>query len=201
MRTRVSLAANGPAAAAVAVLGHLCTAHALLAQESVTIDVQECVKLESPRERFDCYERHADEASTQKAAAHAAPAPASPAAPAAVPTTAAAVAVTAPPPAASVQPPPTPAAQATPSSSAGKAAEPSPEPQEVVATITAVRETVPSSYVITLDNGQVWSQSYPEPYGLLRPGQRVTLRASKWGTSYHLSVEGQNGFIQVKRVQ
>jgi hypothetical protein len=196
-------------AAVLGVLGHLCAAHVLLAQDSVTIDVQECLKLKTPDERLDCYERRADEASKHTAAAPAAPAPAAapvagapapPAAVAAAPAAAApAAAVSAPPPAASVAPSPA-AAQPPPSSFAGQTTKQSPEPPEVIATITAVRETVPSSYLITLDNGQVWSQSYPEQYGL-RPGQRVTLRASKWGTSYHLSVEGQNGFIQVKRVK
>jgi hypothetical protein len=69
---------------------------------------------------------------------------------------------------------------------------------DVVATIADLRETVPNSWLITLDNGQLWQQSYPEPY-FLRPGMRVTLHASRWGSAYRLSAEGLNGFIQVKR--
>ena len=69
-----------------------------------------------------------------------------------------------------------------------------------MATITALRETVPNAYLITLDNGQVWLQNHPQEY-LLQPGQRVTLRATRWGHSYRLSGDSLNGFIQVERVR
>jgi hypothetical protein len=73
-------------------------------------------------------------------------------------------------------------------------------PPDIVATVTEVHETVPNAWLITLDNGQVWRQDIPQRFSL-KPGQRVTLRGTKWGTSYRLSAEAQNGFIQVERVR
>jgi hypothetical protein len=73
-------------------------------------------------------------------------------------------------------------------------------PQEVVGTVAALSTTVPNAWLITLDNGQVWRQTYPEAYPL-RPGQQVTLRPSKWGGAFRLTAERANGFIQVERVR
>ena len=72
--------------------------------------------------------------------------------------------------------------------------------QEIVATITAARQTVPNKYVITLDNGQIWRQTYAEWYPL-QPGQRVRLRPSKWGGVFRLTADELNGYIQVQRVR
>ena len=85
------------------------------------------------------------------------------------------------------QPPAAPQAEAT-------------EPQEFVATIKACGQTVPNSYVITLDNGQIWRQTYAEWYPL-RPGQKVRMRPSRWGGTFSLTADEANGFIQVKRVR
>jgi hypothetical protein len=74
------------------------------------------------------------------------------------------------------------------------------EREEIVATVTAAQEIVPNSYLITLDNGQVWRQTYAESYPL-RPGQHVRLWPSKWGRSFRLSADELRGFIQVERVR
>jgi hypothetical protein len=184
-------------------------ARAVFAQGGVTIDVGDCVKLASPEERFACYERQVDATGAKKGAPPSAPAPgpqtaapptaAAPAASvpaAAAPAAAAAAVIPAAPP-----PPATPPSTAKTGETNGSSSKDKSKnaPPDVVATITDLRETVPSAYLITLDNGQVWQQSYPEPY-FLHTGMRVTLRASKWGESYRLSPEGANGFIQVKRV-
>ena len=66
--------------------------------------------------------------------------------------------------------------------------------------MTELHETVPNAWLITLDNGQVWRQNPPQRFALTA-GQRVTLRGTKWGTSYRLSAETLNGFIQVERVR
>lgn len=68
------------------------------------------------------------------------------------------------------------------------------------ATIRAVRERLPNSYVITLDSGQVWEQTAPKPY-LLRPGAKVTLYRTRWGDAYRLAAEGSGSHIQVRRVR
>jgi hypothetical protein len=72
-------------------------------------------------------------------------------------------------------------------------------PPEIVATVAELHETVPNAWLITLDNGQVWRQNIPQRFAL-KPGQRVTLRGTKWGSSYRLSAEALNGFIQVEQV-
>jgi hypothetical protein len=152
--------------------------HAALAQgaDSVTVDVGECVNLRSPEERFACYERHVEAASTAPAAA--------PAAPAAEPDRATGARGE---PASDAAAPTAPRGEAT-------------EPQEFAATVSALRQIVPNSYVITLDNGQVWRQTYAEWYPLL-PGQKVRIRPSRWGGTFWLTAEESKGYIQVKRVR
>ena len=70
----------------------------------------------------------------------------------------------------------------------------------IAATVTALKETVPNAYLITLDNGQVWRQKDSQRYPL-QPGQRVTLSRTQWGGAYRLNAEGLHGFIQVERVR
>lgn len=146
-----------------AVIGVVVGIQATLAQgaDSVNVDVGECVNLQSPEERFACYERRVGAART---------APAAP-------------------------PADTRAAGSEPARSAEAK-----EPLEFVATVTAVRQTVPNSRVITLDNGQVWRQTYAEWYPLL-PGQTVRVRPGKWGQVFWLTAADANGYIQVKRVR
>jgi hypothetical protein len=162
------------------VIAGLATAHAARAQEaeSVTVDVGECTTLQSPEERLACYEAHvAAELGKRDAATQAAG-----------PDTAAAA-----------EPP----ARATSTSSAGAAqptAAPDEEPREIVGTVASVRETIPNTYVITLEDGQVWRQTYPEKYPV-RAGHRVTIRPTRWGSSFRLSAESVHGSIQVERVR
>jgi hypothetical protein len=154
--------------------------------ESLIVDVGECVKLESPGERLDCYER-------QVKRAQAAPAASAAAAP---------------------QPAP-----AAPSAAAPSAAAPSAQPQRNVrvedarvangtpsrepalsGTISALREIVPNRWLITLDNGQMWRQTYAEPFRL-RIGQRVELTQGRGRSSYELTAVGMSGDIQVESVR
>ena len=71
---------------------------------------------------------------------------------------------------------------------------------EYFGTIVDFRERIPFSYVITLDNGQVWEQVEPKKYPL-RPGLEVRIYPTKWGKTYRLSGEGTGGYIRVRRVQ
>jgi hypothetical protein len=80
------------------------------------------------------------------------------------------------------------------------APEQSEESSSIVAVVTALKETVPNAYLITLDNGQVWRQSSPQRFSL-ETGQQVTLSRTKWGQAYRLSAEGLHGFLQVERVR
>jgi hypothetical protein len=72
--------------------------------------------------------------------------------------------------------------------------------QELTAIVTDVRQTVPNKLVITLDNGQVWRQSYAERYPLQR-GQKVWVRPSRWGGVYWLGADELNGYIQVRKAE
>jgi len=203
------------------VLVGVCGLGTVRAQNAVTIDVADCIKLTSAGDRLNCYERHAEAAqkaatpptgpapATEAVPPHPAPAAAAAASAAAAPAATAAVPAAAIAPAAAsgaahgaapaAPPPAAPSAGAASSSSGGQSGSKA-LPPDVVATITDLRVTVPNSYRITLDNGQVWQQTYPETYPL-QTGQRVTLQASKWGKAYRLSGEGMNGFIQVQRVR
>jgi len=73
-----------------------------------------------------------------------------------------------------------------------------PEPIEVVATVTELRQTVPNAYVITLDNGQVWRQAHPMPYPL-HTGLVVRVRETQFG--YRLTAPELHGQINVERVR
>jgi len=71
---------------------------------------------------------------------------------------------------------------------------------EIVATVTAVRELEPNSLLVTLDNGQVWRQNRPQRY-VLDVGTEVILRPTRWGPAYRLTDPNRGGFIQVQRVR
>jgi hypothetical protein len=163
-------------------VGCFIAAHAAPAQQadSVTVDVGECTKLESPEERFACYEARVEAELRERDSVAGATQPqghgdAEPAQTA------------------------EPSTQATDASNGSTAAREENSP-EIVGIIASLRETVPNSYVITLEDGQVWRQTYPERYRL-RAGHRVTIRPTRWGESYRLEGEGLNGYIQVEKVR
>ena len=192
-RTRTD---RGPAACAV-MMGCLTAASAVPAQEAerVTVDVGECTELESPEERLACYEARVEAELRRRDSAAGAAGPESRA-------DAEPSAQTAEPPAETVGP------SAQTAEPAANTTEPSDRstaprdegPREIVGVIASLRETVPNSYVITLEDGQVWRQTYPERYPL-RAGERVTIRPTRWGESYRLTAERLNGSIQVQRVR
>ena len=162
----------------------------------MTVDIGECVKLEASDERLACYGRHVDAVVKQNDAA--------------------------PPRLRRFCPPYLPwlgfrvgarrtsvvgncghAAAAIArhtSRSPSRQTDPSVDSSSITATVTALKETVPNVYLITLDNGQVWRQNSSQRYPL-QPGQRVTLSRTQWGGAYRLNAEGLHGFIQVERVR
>jgi hypothetical protein len=198
--TRARLARATPLLSGAALGVVLATALAARAADaqgaspSLTIDVGDCLSLESPGKRFDCYERHVEAAkAANPPAADAAVQPGvvtnAPAPEPASPSTAAATAASA----AALSAPPT----ASPSTAAAAAASGA---AEIVATVAELHESGPNVWLITLDNGQVWKQDVPQRFAL-KAGQRVTLHQSRWGSSYRLSADGLNGFIQVERAR
>jgi hypothetical protein len=160
----------------------------------VTIDVSDCVGLEKPEERLACFEREVE--AQRRPAPGPAPAPVAsgtppaPAAPAPAPPA---------PVRREVIPAPAPsAAAAEPRRERGRRAEPL--PPEIAAKVTSLRETVPNTWTITLDNDQVWRQTTPQQFAL-RPGMDVRLYPTHWGDAYRLTVVGLKGYIQVARVR
>jgi hypothetical protein len=220
------------AAFLVSIVAGLLLPRALLGQppESLNVDVAECVKLESPGARLDCFEAQVQRAragapATPPAAAQSPPA-AAPSAPPAPPSQ--------PPPAAPSQraaapsqAPPSAPSQAAPAPNEPSAAPPSrraarndaPVEQavrsedvriprgtadggngKITAAISALRQTVPNAWLITLDNGQVWRQDYPEPYPL-KVGQRVEIGRAGRLSGVRLTAAGARGSIQVEQVR
>jgi hypothetical protein len=153
--------------------------------DSVTVDVGQCVDIESAEERFACYEAQvdaatkADEAAGREApdSAAAGPAPAA-------------------------QTGSRRAGEVRPSSEASRAAEAgsAAEAGDIFGRIGSLRQTVPDAYLITLEDGHVWRQTYPKRY-FLRAGDDVRIYPSTWGTDYRLTVVGRSGYIQVEQVR
>jgi hypothetical protein len=147
------------------------------AQDSndVTIEISRCVELESPEERRACYGAEVDAAVRERERSAAT------AAPAAAPTR-------------------SPGLEADTDRSRRATREGSEGQPTLVAKIKALRETVPNSYLITLDNDEVWRQTRPK-WHPLRVGQEVKIYPTGWGNSFRLFVDGLSGYIQVERAR
>jgi hypothetical protein len=200
--------ASAALAVLVTVLG-AAAARPAAAQDSekLTVDVNDCLSIEQRDQRLACFDAQVEAARRQNPSERA---PVAPPAPAPAPATRerAVAAPTAP---ARNAEPPAPPGQASATAEAPKARRrdrseddfglkqqaPRTEP-EIVAKVTELRETVPNSYVITLDNGQVWRQSQPQRYPL-RAGLEVRLRETKFG--YRLTAPEYRGQIPVERVR
>jgi hypothetical protein len=152
--------------------------------DALNVDLAECVALESEEARFACYQErvdaalaHEDDGVAVESESAAAPSrPATPARRAAEPARAPAAATRA------------------------NEAAVEQEPEEILGTITALRERTPNTWVITLDNGQVWHMNRPKRYPL-RVGQDVRLYQTGWGSSYRLTAPEHGSFVQVERVR
>jgi hypothetical protein len=194
----------------------LTAAQLAAAQDSpgVTIGVDKCLGLEKRDERLACFDAQVEAAKRAPAPASAAPAAASSAPAPAAASSAPAAASSAPAaasgaPAAASNPPAAASGAAAAAASAPAAAAPAStfgdpvkrrdeDAPDLVAKIADLRETVPNTYLITLDNGQVWRQTQSQAYPL-RPGLDVRVRQSKWG--YRLSAPELRGQIPVERVR
>jgi hypothetical protein len=161
--------------------------------DDLSIDVGECIKLESEHERFACYEHQVAAARRKSGDAEAAPdggktsrsetsaRPAEPAQPAAEATKQA-------------------EAQRHRAARKHGADEDAERGEAIVGTIAVLDEIAPERYLITLSDGQVWRQTRSGLYPL-RVGNRVRIYPTRWGASYRLTVEELRGFIQVDRVR
>lgn len=146
--------------------------------DDVTVEISRCVDLESPEERRACYGAEVDAAVRERERSAATAAPAAP-------------------PAQERRPPDREDAAARPQRAKRDGSEGQPT---LVAKIAALRETVPNTYLITLDNDEVWRQTRPK-WHPLRVGQEVKIYPTSWGNSFRLFVDGLSGYIQVERAR
>jgi hypothetical protein len=185
----------------VAVLASAGAVHSAAAQsERLTVEVGQCVDLPTPEQRLACFESQVEAARGAKAGAQAAPEVAAP--PSREPAPRAAT--TAPASANSSERPAPSASSEVPAEFGFREprraeSEPAAAP-EVRGKIVELRETVPNAFVITLDNGQVWRQTRPDPYVMLRVGYDVRINMSRF-RAYRLTSPATRGFVQVERVR
>jgi hypothetical protein len=189
--------------AAVAIAAGLMTATAEAQQTGqVMIDVSECIRLDAPDARLACYEARVAALFRERAAQAAVAAPAAPAAPTAATPPPRSAEPAAPAPERTVSVPVTPqaAAPAPERRAERRRTEAQEEPAEVVSVVRELREVVPNAYLVTLENGQVWRQTEPKQYPL-RPGLKVRIYGTRWGSASRLTAEELKSYIQVERVR
>lgn len=170
-----------PLAAAALLVAASLASPPSLGQErgQVTVDVERCLELQSAEERQACFGSQVDRA--LQASGSAETAASIPAGEADGP--------------AEARDPATSAAEQT---LAREAADPG--DLEYTGTIVEIDEYLPSAYIITLDNGQVWEQTEPKRYPL-RPGLEVRIYPTRWGSRYRLTGLDSGGHIQVRRIR
>jgi hypothetical protein len=175
--------------------------------EPLTVEVGECVDLPTPEQRLACFESRVEAARGGAAGAQAAPEAAAPLSREPAPRAAAPAprAANTAPASANRSETPAPSASAEVPEEFGfrerRRAEPEPAAvPEVRAKIVELRETVPNAFTITLDNGQVWRQTRPDPYVTLRAGYEVRINMSRF-RAYRLTSPDMRGFVQVERVR
>jgi hypothetical protein len=72
--------------------------------------------------------------------------------------------------------------------------------QDVVSTVTAVREIQPGRLEITLANGEVWRQVTSDRYPL-QVGHEVRVYPTRFGSFFRLTALKLRSFVQVERVR
>jgi len=174
---------------------------------------RQCAQQKDSLQRLVCYDRifQAEEVAPARAAPAAAAAVAAPAV-AAAPAAAAAAPLVAPaaaPAAVVAAPAPVPAAAAAPAAAPAlgdetlkknqvKKAEAAPKGLE--AQVTAVRESRPEIFRVTLDNGQIWQQMESSNLFHVRNGDRVRIERGSMG-GYRMSLAKGSGWVRVTRVE
>jgi hypothetical protein len=67
-------------------------------------------------------------------------------------------------------------------------------PGEYTAVVVAMRERPHGQVVVTLDNGQVWSEQYASRAFLVDVGDTVTMKKGTFSSSYQLVAPGGRGY-------
>jgi hypothetical protein len=163
-------------------------AYAALAGAGQENELERCARLDSDAERLACFDALTGQ--------HPEPVEA-PAAVAPPPEPAAAPEVESPPRAAEAPAPP-------PSETAVEDVQPPPpqnasvsekreRPKEYTATVVAMRERPYGQKVVTLDNGEVWSEQFASRSFLVEVGDTVTMKSGRFSKSYRLVAPGGRG--------
>jgi len=71
---------------------------------------------------------------------------------------------------------------------------------ELIARVAKIKELDRNRFLITLENGQTWEQMETKRFALAE-GDEVRIYSTRWGSSYRLSSQSRNGFIQVQRLR
>lgn len=197
-------ARNAILVAGVAACATVATIFPAIAQsqDSVLVDVGACIELETREEQLECYEsRVSDELRERRVESGAEETETATAADTA---TIESSREPAPPPRTETARPERDEPPASDNRREVAAAEPEESPSaaedEIVATVTSLRELAPNTFIIYLDNDQVWKQNRPKQYRL-SVGAEVRLRPTQWGTSYRLTDPNLASFIQVERIR
>jgi len=172
----------------IASLAGFCLAWSpeILAQVSgdLSIEVSECIELTSELERYACYERLTEAALSQQAREDSTAADTASSGRGELQLNECLN-----------------SASESATGAAGRSGNPADEPPvEILSTITALEESRPNSYTVTLENGQIWRQIGSKRYPL-RTGFEVRIYVSRWGSSYRLTASESGGYIQVERVR
>jgi hypothetical protein len=70
---------------------------------------------------------------------------------------------------------------------------------ELIDTVAAIEQLGPQMLLVTLESGQQWRQMLTKRYPL-RVGDEVRIYPTRWGSSYRMSSERLDAYIQVQRV-
>ena len=103
-------------------------------------------------------------------------------------------------------PPPTPAPEAAPAPSTREAAAavpaesaPKQEPvNEYTAVVTAMRTRPHGQVVVTLDNGETWSEQYASRRFLVEVGDTVTMKKARFSSAYRLVAPGGRAYTMIR---
>jgi hypothetical protein len=173
----------------------------LLAADAQSEAGRQCAQIRDSLQRLVCYDR-VFQAGDAAPATATAPRTAAPAAPATAPATARPA-----PPAVAVASAAAPAAPALGDESVRrtvkeKEAAKVAEPTSLEAKVTALRETRPEIFRVTLDNGQVWQQMDMSSLFHLETGDTIRIeRGAMGGYRMARTSKGRSGWVRVTRLQ
>lgn len=148
-------------------------------------DLDRCAELDSDAARLACFDAVMQERQTGAPAA----APAAGASPTERPTEA---------PPAPVSGTTTPAAAEAPATPPAEPAAKQKPRKEYTAVVTAMRTRPHGQVVVTLDNGEAWSEQYASRRFLVEVGDTVTMKKARFSSAYRLIAPGGRAYTMTR---